>query len=86
VKVSLSPDLACDVWTSHLRDRSLVLGGNNLLVYSSPLKNSWGIPGVRKRALLMQDVESLTDAWRLETHSDVFALHQEEVCPSTIVK
>ncbi|KAF8501025.1 quinon protein alcohol dehydrogenase-like superfamily, partial [Russula emetica] len=59
VKVSLSPDLACDVWTSHLRDRSLVLG-------------------VRKRALLMQDIESLTDAWRLETHSDVFALHQEE--------
>ncbi|KAH9997926.1 hypothetical protein BJV77DRAFT_982268 [Russula vinacea] len=59
VKVSLSPDLACDVWTSHLRDRSLVLG-------------------VRKRALLMQDVESLTNAWRLETQSDVFALHQEE--------
>ncbi|KAF8478108.1 hypothetical protein DFH94DRAFT_81016 [Russula ochroleuca] len=59
VKVSLSPDLACDVWTSHLRDRSLVLG-------------------VRKRALLMQDVESSTVAWRLETQSDVFALHQEE--------
>src|SRR5712671_238090 len=36
-------------------------------------------PGVRRRALLIQDVESLTDAWRLETHSDVFALHQEEV-------
>jgi hypothetical protein len=86
VKVSLSPDLACDVWTSHLRDRSLVLGGNNLLAYSSPLKNSREVPGVRKRALLMQDVESLTDAWRLETHSDVFALHQEEVCPFTIVK
>jgi len=59
VKVSLSPDLASDVWTSHLRDRSLVLG-------------------VRKGALFMQDVESLTDAWRLETGSDVFALHQEE--------
>jgi len=42
------------------------------------MRNSWEIPGVRKRALLMQDVESLTDAWRLETHSDVFALHQEE--------
>jgi len=26
----------------------------------------------------MQDIESLTDAWRLETNSDVFALHQEE--------
>ena len=37
--------------------------------------------GVRKRALLMQDVESLIDAWRLETGSDVFALHQEEVGP-----
>lgn len=59
MKVSLSPNLACDVWTSHLRDRSLVLG-------------------VRQRALLIQDVESLADAWRLETHSDVFALHQEE--------
>lgn len=42
-------------------------------------------PGVRKRALLMQDVESLTDAWRLETGSDVFALHQEEVGPYIIV-
>ena len=29
----------------------------------------------------MQDVESLTDARRLETGSDVFALHQEEVGP-----
>jgi hypothetical protein len=44
-----------------------------------PPKNSWETPGVRKRALLMQDMESLTDARRLETHSDVFALHQEEV-------
>ncbi|KAI9512383.1 hypothetical protein F5148DRAFT_973499 [Russula earlei] len=59
VKVSLSPESACDVWTSHLRDRSLVLGA-------------------RQRALHIQDVESLTDAWRLETYSDVFALHQQE--------
>lgn len=44
-----------------------------------PPKNSWEIPGARKRALLIQDVESVTDGWRLETHSDVFALHQEEV-------
>ena len=36
---------------------------------------------MRSRALLMQDVESLTDARRLETGSDVFALHQEEVGP-----
>jgi len=43
-----------------------------------PPENSSEAPGVRKRALLMQDVESLTNAWRLETHSDVFALHQEE--------
>ena len=44
-----------------------------------PPKNSWETPGARKRALLMQDIESVRDAWRLETHSDVFALHQEEV-------
>ncbi len=36
---------------------------------------------MRNRALLMQDVESLTGAWRVETGSDVFALHQEEVGP-----
>jgi hypothetical protein len=42
-------------------------------------KSSWETPGGRKRALFIQDIESLTDAWRLETHSDVFALHQEEV-------
>ncbi len=39
--------------------------------------------GVRQRALLMQDLESLRDARRLETQSDVFALHQEEVCVHT---
>jgi hypothetical protein len=52
-----------------------------------PLEYScqWEIPGVRKRALLMQDIERLTDAWRLETQSDVFALHQEEVGPPVIV-
>ncbi len=44
-----------------------------------PPKNLSETPGVRKRALLMQDVEILTNAWRLETYSDVFALHQEEV-------
>lgn len=85
MKVSLSPDLACDVWTSHLRDRSLVLGGNNFLIYTNPSLKTHEIPGVRKRALLMQDVESLTNAWRLETQSDVFALHQEEVGPSIIM-
>ncbi len=38
--------------------------------------------GVRQRALLMQDLECSRDAWRrLETQSDVFALHQEEVGP-----
>ncbi|KAH9980307.1 WD40-repeat-containing domain protein [Lactifluus volemus] len=59
--VMLSPPrrLACDIWTSHLRDRRLVLG-------------------VRQRALLIQDVENLGDIGRLETQSDVFALHQEE--------
>ncbi|KAH9080574.1 hypothetical protein EDB83DRAFT_995340 [Lactarius deliciosus] len=36
------------------------------------------MPGVRQHALLMQDLESLRDARRLETQSDVFALHQEE--------
>ena len=77
MKVSLTPDLACDVWTSHLRDRSLVLGADDLPIV--PPKNSWETPGARKRALLMQDIESLTDGRRLETHSDVFALHQEEV-------
>ena len=35
MKVSLTPDLACDVWTSHLRDRSLVLGGDDLTAYHS---------------------------------------------------
>ncbi|KAH9049945.1 hypothetical protein EDB84DRAFT_846641 [Lactarius hengduanensis] len=59
VRLSPSPHLACDVWTSNLRDRSLVLG-------------------VRQHALLMQDLESLRGARRLETQSDVFALHQEE--------
>jgi len=59
VEASLSPNLASDVWTSHLRDRSLVLGA-------------------RKRAVLIQDVENLDDARRLETQSDVFAVHQEE--------
>ncbi|KAI9443186.1 hypothetical protein H4582DRAFT_1166474 [Lactarius indigo] len=59
VRLSPSPHLACDIWTSNLRDRSLVLG-------------------VRQHALLMQDLESLRDAQRLETQSDVFALHQEE--------
>jgi hypothetical protein len=44
-----------------------------------PPNNSWETPGARKRAVLIQDIESVTDAWRLETHSDVFALHQEEV-------
>ncbi|KAI0251976.1 hypothetical protein BJV78DRAFT_382540 [Lactifluus subvellereus] len=58
-KLSPPPRLACDIWTSHLRGRSLVLG-------------------VRQRALLMQDVESLGDVWRLDTQSDVFAVHQEE--------
>ena len=58
---------------------------------SSPImaifpKNSWETPGVRKRALLMQDIESLTDARRLETHSDVFALHQEEVGHPILLK
>lgn len=59
VRLSPSPHLACDIWTSNLRDRSLVLG-------------------VRQRALLMQDLENLRDPLRLETQSDVFALHQEE--------
>ncbi|KAH8998613.1 hypothetical protein EDB92DRAFT_1836182 [Lactarius akahatsu] len=59
VGLSPSPHLACDIWTSNLRNRSLVLG-------------------VRQHALLMQDLESLRDARRLETQSDVFALHQEE--------
>ncbi|KAH9065448.1 WD40-repeat-containing domain protein [Lactarius vividus] len=59
VRLSPSPHLACDIWTSDLRNRSLVLG-------------------VRQHALLMQDLESLRDARRLETQSDVFALHQEE--------
>ena len=36
---------------------------------------------MRNRALLMQDVESLIGASRVETGSDVFALHQEEVGP-----
>ncbi|KAI9465522.1 hypothetical protein BJY52DRAFT_587734 [Lactarius psammicola] len=58
-RLSPSPHLACDIWTSNLRGRSLVLG-------------------VRQRALLMQDLESLRDARCLETQSDVFALHQEE--------
>jgi DDB1- and CUL4-associated factor 4 len=77
--VILSPPrrLACDIWTSHLRDRRLVLGGDNLPVV--PLESSQVIPGVRQRALLIQDVENLGDIGRLETQSDVFALHQEEV-------
>jgi len=29
---------------------------------------------VRNRALLMQDVESLTGAWRVETGSDIFCI------------
>lgn len=80
VKVSLTRDLACDVWTSHLRDRSLVLGGDDIILV--PPENSRETPGARKRALFMQDIENSTDAWGLETHSDVFALHQEEVRPS----
>jgi len=59
VRLSPPPYLACDIWTSNLRDRSLVLG-------------------VRQRALLVPDLESLGDIRHLETHSDVFALHQEE--------
>jgi hypothetical protein len=42
VKVSLSPDLASDVWTSHLRDRSLVLGGDDLLIYRIPFIETHG--------------------------------------------
>jgi len=62
MRLSPSPHLACDIWTSNLRDRSLVLG-------------------VRQRALLMHDLEGLRDVRCLETQqSDVFALHQEEVC------
>jgi len=85
VKVSLPPDLGSDVWTSHLRDRSLVLGGDNLLAYIGTFMKTHcrTTAGVRKRALLMQDVESLTAARSLETESDVFALHQEEVGTST---
>jgi hypothetical protein len=36
--------------------------------------------GVRQRALLIPDLESLGDVRCLETQSDVFALHQKEVC------
>lgn len=36
---------------------------------------------MRQRALLMEDLENIRYARRLETQSDVFALHQEEVCP-----
>lgn len=59
VRLSPAPHLACDIWTSNLHDRSLVLG-------------------VRQRALLIPDLESLGDVRRLETQSDVFALHQKE--------
>jgi WD repeat-containing protein 21A len=59
VRLSPSPHLACDIWTSNLRDRSLVLG-------------------VRQHALFIEHLESMRDTRRLETQSDVFALHQEE--------
>lgn len=36
VSLSPAPHLACDIWTSNLRDRSLVLGGNHYLVRPHP--------------------------------------------------
>lgn len=42
--------------------------------------NLTGDAGVRQRGLLIPDLESLVNVRRLETQSDVFALHQKEVC------
>ena len=74
------PHLACDIWTSDLRDRSLVLGGASLS-YSMSTLDLTGDAGVRQRGLLIPDLECSVDVRRLETQSDVFALHQKEVCP-----
>jgi hypothetical protein len=48
VKVSLPADIGSDVWTSHLRDRSLVLGDDDLLVYRSSLMKLMAEPRCEK--------------------------------------
>ncbi|KAI0004549.1 hypothetical protein BJV74DRAFT_881139 [Russula compacta] len=63
-------------WTRGYRLESPVT--RTFLPLAVPPENSWEVPGVRQRALLIQDIESLSDTRCLETQSDVFALHQEE--------
>ncbi|KAF8262274.1 hypothetical protein EI94DRAFT_716681 [Lactarius quietus] len=75
VRLSPPPYLACDIWTSNLRDRSLVLGGGYALIHHPKLM---GDSRCATACLACSRLESLGDIRHLETHSDVFALHQEE--------
>lgn len=67
-----------DIWNSHLLGSSLLLGDLRRLGLSS-CTNSHHITGADKKAIYFQDID-LTSFQTLETHSDIFAVSQQDVC------
>ena len=69
-----------EIWSSHLRDRTLVLG-NRLRSQKKHIFTY--MLGIKMKAVYIQDIEQPSLVSHLDTRSDVFAVHQHDVSLSS---
>lgn len=71
---------ARDLWTSHLREKSIVLGVSSSMIAHTGvfLRTVYFRTGASFRAIYIPDIDHSTSPEQLNTQSDVFAVSQDQ--------